>query len=52
MNIPKITILVVHGYHPDYLTQQLEQVYLQIMRKIRFERSAKPSKQEKSKNSQ
>jgi Transposase DDE domain len=52
MNIPKITILVDHGYHPDYLTQQLEQVYPQMMRKIRFERSAKPSKQEKAKNGQ
>jgi len=47
VNIPKITILLDHGYHPEWLTQQLEQIYPQIMRKIRFERSPKPSKAEK-----
>jgi transposase len=47
VNIPKITILVDHGYHPDYLTEQLHKVYPQIMTKIRFKRSPKPSKQEK-----
>ncbi len=45
---PRITILLDHGYHPDHLTQELEQVYPQIMRKIKFERSTKPSKQEKA----
>jgi hypothetical protein len=39
MNIPKITILLDHGYHPEHLVQQLEQVYPGIMRKIRFERA-------------
>jgi transposase len=39
VNIPKITILLDHGYHPDHLTQELE--------KIKFELSTKPSKQEK-----
>jgi hypothetical protein len=48
VNIPKITILLDHGYHPDYLTNALEQVYPQIMTKIRFELSTKPSKQEKA----
>lgn len=48
MNIPKITILLDHGYHPEHLTQELEQVYPGIMRKIKFERSTKPSKQEKA----
>ena len=48
MNIPKITILLDHGYHPDHLTQELEQVYPQIMKKIKFELSTKPSKQEKA----
>lgn len=48
MNIPKITILLDHGYHPDHLTQELEKVYPGILRKIRFERSTKPSKQEKA----
>jgi len=46
-NIPKITILLDHGYHLDYLIEKLEQVYPQIMTKIRFEHSTKPSKQEK-----
>ena len=48
VNIPKITILLDHGYHPDKLRGELEQVYPQIMRKIRFELSTKPSKQEKA----
>jgi hypothetical protein len=46
MNIPKITILLDHGYHPKYLTQELEKGYPQIMRKIKFELSTKHSKQE------
>jgi hypothetical protein len=48
LNIPKITILLDHGYHIDYLIEQLEKVYPQIMTKIRFELSTKPSKQEKA----
>ena len=38
--------LLDNGYHPEYLTQPLEKVYPDIMRKIRF--SPKPSKQEKT----
>ena len=45
VNIPKITILLDHGYHPAHLIDALEKVYPQIMRKIRFERSSKPAKQ-------
>ena len=48
VNIPKITILLDHGYHPEQLKQALETVYPQIMRKIRFELSPKPSKVEKA----
>ena len=48
MKIPKITILLDHGYHPEHLRQELELVYPQIMQKIKFERSTKPSKQEKA----
>ncbi|MEH2140473.1 MAG: IS5/IS1182 family transposase [Nostoc sp.] len=48
MNIPKITILLDQSYHPEHLTQELEKVYPQIMRKIKFERSTKPSTQEKA----
>lgn len=39
---------VLHGYHPEHLTQELEQVYPQILTKIQFELSTKPSKQEKA----
>jgi hypothetical protein len=48
VNIPKITILLDHGYHIDYLIAELEKVYPQIMTKIRFQLSTKPSKQEKA----
>jgi transposase len=48
VNIPKITILLDHGYHIDYLIAALEKVYPQIMTKIRFQLSTKPSKQEKA----
>ena len=48
INIPKITILLDHGYHPEHLTQELEKVYPQILRKIKFERSTKPSTQHKA----
>lgn len=39
VNIPKITILLDHGYHAEHLTQELKKVYPQIMRKIKFELS-------------
>ena len=48
VNIPKITILLDHGYHIEHLTQGLEKVYPQIMTKIKFELSTKHSKQEKA----
>jgi hypothetical protein len=48
VNIAKITILLDHGYHIDYLIEALEKIYPQIMTKIRFELSTKPSKQEKA----
>ena len=41
VNIPKITILLDRGYHPQHLRQELQKVYPQIMTKIRFELSAK-----------
>ncbi len=44
---PITTILADNGYHPDQLTQALEQIYPEIMTKIQFELSAKPSKAEK-----
>lgn len=48
VNIPKITILLDHGYHPEYLMERLEQVYPQIRTKIRFQLSAKPTKPQKA----
>jgi transposase len=48
VNIPKITILLDNGYHLDKLIEALKAVYPQIMTKVRFELSPKPSKQEKA----
>jgi len=48
VTIPKITILLDRGYHINFLIKELEQIYPQIMTKIRFELSRKPSKQKKS----
>ena len=42
MNIPKITILLDRGYHPDKIILELEKIYPAIVRKIRLELSAKP----------
>ncbi|MBW4490989.1 MAG: transposase [Trichocoleus desertorum ATA4-8-CV12] len=48
VNIPKITILLDHGYHVEHLIEELEKAYPQIMTKVRFELCTKPSKQEKA----
>jgi transposase len=48
VNIPQITILVDHGYHLEKIIQALQAVYPQMMTKVRFERSPKPSKAEKA----
>lgn len=48
LELPKITILLDHGYHPEPLTAALEKVYPQIMTKIQFQLSTKPSKAEKA----
>ena len=45
--LEKTTILLDHGYHPEMITEELEKVYPEIMTKIQFELSAKPSKTEK-----
>jgi len=47
LDMPKTTILLDHGYHPERIREELEKVYPEIMGKIQFELSAKPSKQEK-----
>ncbi len=48
VSIPKITILLDNGYHPDTLTTALEELYPEIMTKIRFELAPKPTKAEKA----
>ncbi len=48
VNIPKITILLDHGYHPDKITTELQKRYPQIMTKIRFQLAPKPTKAEKA----
>ena len=49
VNIPKITILLDNGYHPEKLTEELKKVYPAIMTKIKFQLSPKPSKAQKHK---
>ncbi len=48
VNIPKITILLDHGYHPQKIMEELKKVYPAIMTKIRFKLSPKPSKAQKN----
>lgn len=48
MNIPKITILLDHGYHPEKITTALQVLYPRIMTKIRFQLAPKPTKAEKA----
>lgn len=48
VNIPKITILLDHGYHPDKITTALQTLYPRIMTKIRFQLAPKPTKTEKA----
>lgn len=47
LDIPLITILLDNGYHPETIRRELEKVYPEIMTKIQFELSPKPSKVEK-----
>jgi hypothetical protein len=47
--LPKTTILLDNGYHPSKIESALKEIYPQIMSKIQFELSAKPSKTEKEK---
>ena len=48
-DLPKTTILLDNGYHPEKIKEELEKVYPEIMSKIEFELSPKPSKAEKKK---
>ena len=47
VHVPKITLLLDHGYHPDTIITALQALYPAIPQKVRFERSANPSKSEK-----
>jgi transposase len=47
VNLPKITILLDHGYHPEKLTIELKKLYPAIMTKCDFQLSPKPSKAQK-----
>ena len=49
VNIPKITILLDNGYHPEKLMEELKKIYPQLQNKIKFELSPKPSKSQKKK---
>jgi transposase len=52
MNIPKITILLDNGYHPNKIITALTKIYPSIMRKIKIQLSQKPSKKDKAKKGQ
>jgi Transposase DDE domain len=47
VNIPKITILLDNGYHLKKIIKALQKVYPQLLTKVKFELSPKPSKAEK-----
>lgn len=48
VNIPKITILLDHGYHPNTIGDALQLFYPQIMTKIRFQLAPKLALAEKA----
>lgn len=48
VNIPKITILLDHGYHPAAIAKALQALYPQILTKIRFQLAPKPTKAQKA----
>ncbi|MDJ0555337.1 MAG: transposase [Microcoleaceae cyanobacterium MO_207.B10] len=48
VNVPKITILLDNGYHPEKIIQKLKKIYPAIMTKIRLKLSPKLSKAEKN----
>ena len=44
VNFPKNSILLYHGYHLEYLTMKLQNIYPQIRTQIKFELSKKIKK--------
>ncbi|MEG4092612.1 IS5/IS1182 family transposase [Microcoleus sp. Pol12B4] len=51
-DLPKLTLLLDHGYHPTVLSVALEQIYPQIMTKIQFEVAPKPTQAQKQQQGQ
>lgn len=49
VELPITTILLDNGYHPTKIEEKLKKIYPEIMTKIQFELSPKPSKVEKEK---
>ena len=49
VELPITTILLDNGYHPTKIEEKLKKIYPEIMTKIQFELSPKPSKIEKEK---
>jgi transposase len=48
-DLPLTTILLDQGYHPNKLEEKLKEIYPDMMTKIKFELSPKPSKTQKEK---
>lgn len=48
VNIPKITILLDHGYHPNTISTALQKLYPQVLTKIEVTLAPKPTKAEKA----
>ena len=44
VNTPKITVLLDNGYHKQKLEKELQEIYPQILTKIRIQITPKPSK--------
>ncbi len=49
LTLPKVTVLLDNGYHLDKLEKELTKVYPEIMSKVEFKLSPKPSKEDKEK---
>lgn len=47
IELPKTTILLDNGYHPKKIEEELKKVYPDIMTKIEFKITPKPSRKEK-----
>jgi hypothetical protein len=48
LELPKTTIWLDNGYHPQKIEEELVKIYPEMMSKIQFELSPKPSQEEKA----